>query len=74
MYLIQLYVFDKPLCIPSDLLLKHGAKNSTVPVPCVEEFLVLQGIASVRQEIHTLLGRKEHQNWNNIIQVVFLFS
>ncbi len=34
--------------------------------------VVIQGVAAVRQEVHALLARKEHQNWNTIIQVLHI--
>jgi hypothetical protein len=48
------------LCLP----LGAGGTDSI----CV----VMQGVAAVRQEVHALLARKEHQNWNTIIQVLVL--
>jgi hypothetical protein len=34
--------------------------------------VLIQGVAAVRQEVHALLARKEHQNWNTIIQVLHI--
>ena len=34
-----------------------------------DELSVGQGVAGVRQEVHALLARREHSNWNTVIQV-----